>query len=122
MSPTQRSLALLRKEGWLAESVERWNAFTKTRRDLFKFIDIVAIRGNETLAIQTTSGTNVSARIEKIKLLPAADNWMLANSRTLEVHGWRRVGPRGKRKLWECRRIRLSPNTPVPQPTEPVEG
>ena len=42
-SPTQRSLAALRERGMLAEVVERWNPYTKTRKDLFGFVDIVAV-------------------------------------------------------------------------------
>lgn len=32
-SPTQRSLAMLRERGMLAEVVERWNPYTKTRKE-----------------------------------------------------------------------------------------
>ena len=102
-SPTQRSKAKLQREGYTVAITERWNSFTRTRQDLFGFIDLIALRGNETLAVQTTSGSNVSARIDKIKSLQSARVWLESNSRRIVVHGWRKVGARGKRKLWDCR-------------------
>ena len=101
-SPTQRSLAALRKDGWTCEIVEHWNSFSRTRRDLFGGLDILAIRDGETLGVQTTSGTNVSARLAKIKAEPRLAQWLRAGNR-LMVHGWRKVGARGAVKKWECR-------------------
>ena len=66
MSPTERTLKELRKRGYLAAVVERWNAFAKIRQDLFGLVDIIALRDGETLAVQTTSGSNVSDRVRKI--------------------------------------------------------
>ena len=37
MTPTQRSLAALRELGYLVEVVEKWNSFTRTRKDLMSF-------------------------------------------------------------------------------------
>ncbi len=102
-SPTSRTLKKLRDEGYLAEVVERFNYFTKRRNDLFSFIDVVAIRGDETLAVQTTSGSNVSARIAKIRATQASAIWLESPSRKIVVHGWAKRGARGKRKVWSCR-------------------
>lgn len=66
MSPTQRTLKHLRENGYLVQVVERWNAFARRRVDLFGFIDLIAIRESETLAVQATSASNVSARVKKI--------------------------------------------------------
>lgn len=107
-SPTQRSLAKLRADGWLVAVVERWNPYAKVRQDLFGFIDLLAIKGNETLAVQTTSGSNVAARFEKIRNTSAghaAGLWLASPNRRLVIHGWRKAGPRGKRKVWECREL-----------------
>ena len=107
-SPCQRSLKLLRDAGYFVAITERWNAFAKIRQDLYGFIDCLAIRDNETLAVQTTSGANVSARLEKMRYLSAVDFWLSSPSRTIEIHGWRKVGARGKRKLWECRKLQVT--------------
>jgi len=106
MTPMQRSLALLRKEGWTCGITEHWNPHAKRRFDLFGFIDIEAIRDDETLAVQTTTGANVAARVAKIKALPEAAMWLAAGNR-IEVHGWRKVGPRGKQKKWDVRRVEV---------------
>lgn len=108
MSPTQRSKAKLKAEGWpLIAVTERWNPFAHVRQDLFGFIDILACRENELLAVQTTSGPNVSARVEKIGANPAYQIWLASPNRRIEVHGWAKRGARGKRKLWTCRVVEM---------------
>jgi len=105
MSPTQRTLKEMRKRGYLCEIVERFNPWSKTRHDLFSFVDVLCIKGDETLAVQTTSGSNVSARIAKIAQTQAAALWLESPSRKIVVHGWALKGKRGKRKLWQCREV-----------------
>jgi hypothetical protein len=106
-SPTQRSLKWLRQRGFTAAITERWNPHAKLRQDLFGFIDIVALSSIcGIVAVQTTSGPNMAARISKIRDLLAAKVWLDAGGMII-VHGWRKVGARGKRKLWECREVRL---------------
>lgn len=108
-SPTQRSLKYLRDLGYTAEVTEHWNAFTKRRHDLFGFVDIVAVK-DTLVAVQTTSGTNVSARIAKItgdeKVRPKALAWLAAGGE-IHVHGWAVKGARGKRKKYEVRVVVL---------------
>ena len=69
ISPTQRTLKRLRdsEDYPLVSIVERWNAFAKIRQDLFGIIDLLAIdsKGN-TVGIQVTSYSNISARVKKI--------------------------------------------------------
>jgi hypothetical protein len=86
MTPTQRSLEALRKEGYLPVVVERWNPFAKIRQDLWGWADILAIRKNEVLAVQVTSGSNVSARIKKIQESETIAKVRDAGIR-IEVHG-----------------------------------
>jgi hypothetical protein len=66
LSPTQLTLRLLREDGWLVETVERWVPGANVRKDLFGWIDLLALRDGETLAVQTTSWSNMSARVHKI--------------------------------------------------------
>lgn len=109
MSPTERSLKNLRESGWTVARVEYWNAFCKRRVDVWKFGDLLACKpdGKPTL-IQTTSGSNVSSRIQKAK-----DNagpltaWLLAGGR-LVVHGWAKRGGRGEAKHWVMREVELT--------------
>ncbi len=92
MTPTARTLAALRKEGYVAGVVERWNAHTKTRSDFLGCIDIIAVREGETLGIQATSVANQTSRMKKLQGHDGAAAWLSAGNR-LEVWGW------GKYKL-----------------------
>lgn len=95
-SPTSRSLELLRAEGWIPWVVERWIPGANKRVDLFNFGDILAIRDGAVMIIQTTTASNVSSRIHKIKTSPFLPIVQKAKM-FIEVHGW------AKRKgRWAC--------------------
>ena len=103
MTPTQRSLAHLRAAGWQVAIVEHWNPFARIRQDLFGVLDLLAVRDGVTLGVQTTSGSNVSARVRKIaesETVPALRKagWLL------HVHGWRK-GANGR---WALREVDCS--------------
>jgi carbonic anhydrase len=104
VSPTQRTLALLRKEGYYATVVEHWNAFTKRRGDLFGIIDVLAVGRDSTVAVQTTSDSNVSARVNKLSESEALPKLREAGWVVL-VHGWKQDT---KTKRWQCRIVDLS--------------
>ena len=97
-SPTQRSLALLRERGLTAAIVEHWNPFARVRNDLFGFVDILAIGESLTLGVQTTSRSNMAARIAKIS---DHENWpaVLRAGWKMEVHGW----AKNKAGRWEVK-------------------
>jgi hypothetical protein len=88
-SPTQRSLKMMRDQGYLCEVTERWNQWAKIRQDLFNFVDILCIKDGKTVAVQTTSYSNISARIKKIQGL---DSYSIIKSAGWEivVHGWKK--------------------------------
>jgi hypothetical protein len=79
-SPTQLSLAWLKKEGYLAEVVEKWIPGANIRKDLWGWCDIVAIRDEETVAVQCTSWDNISSRCKKIAEIrhsrPSKKGWL----------------------------------------------
>ena len=102
MTPTQRSLAKLRAEGWLPEVVEKWIPRANIRKDLFGFIDIVAIKEGETLGVQATSYSHVSERVTKIAESEHVGMVRKAGWR-IEVWGWHKKGAR-----WECRIVDVS--------------
>ena len=90
VSPTQRTLKRLRDSGDypLIAIVEHWNAFAKIRQDLFGIIDLLAIdnKGN-TVGLQITSYSNISARIKKMESSDAISHLRDANW-VLLVEGW----------------------------------
>ncbi len=119
-SPVARSLALLRDEGWTACVVEHWigppdKPQLRRRKDAFGFGDILACCRRDfaptvrdyyqIMLIQSTDGSSLSKRISKAEALPEYGKWLDAGG-LVEFHGWAKRGPRGKRKLWTCKRVR----------------
>jgi hypothetical protein len=103
MSPTHRSLAHLKRLGYTAKVVEKRNPFARVRQDLFG-ADVLALKAGEPiLAVQCTSGSHVAARIEKLRAAGFIALWHSVGA-ALEVWGWAKQGPRGKRKTWALRR------------------
>ena len=98
-SPTSRSLQLLKENGYVPWISEHYNAFAHFRRDLYGFIDIVALHPDYRgiLAIQTTTGSNTSAREAKILGLPVHRLWVSCGNR-IQIHGWRKL-----KGHWKCR-------------------
>lgn len=87
-SPTELSLAHMRKQGCVAQVVEKWNPHARVRSDLFGCVDVLCLHPDgETIAVQATSRANVSSRVAKI-----AEVEHLAAIRRcgwrLVVHGW----------------------------------
>ncbi len=105
MSPTARSLAHLKELGYQAKVVEKWNPFAKIRQDLFG-VDLLALKPDEVLVIQATTGSNHAARRTKLEEAGFIALWNGAGV-TLEIWSWAQQGPRGKRKPWQVRRERL---------------
>lgn len=103
-SPTQRSLKWLRDKGYKVAITEHWNQWAKVRQDLFGFVDLLAVTEEgmgsmaHTLAVQTTSYSNMSARITKIRdseyyhVLKQC-GWLI------QVHGWKK----NKSNRWEVK-------------------
>jgi hypothetical protein len=102
LSPTQLTLRELRKQGYTAAIVERWNPHAKIRQDLFGCIDVLAVGLGNTLAVQCTSYANVSKRVRKIVEADAIGDMRDAGW-LIEVHGWRKVKGR-----WTCRVVDVS--------------
>ena len=89
-SPTQKTLARLRKENYdLVAITEHWNSFARIRQDLFGIIDILAIHKGDTIAIQVTSYSNISARVKKITESPSI-GFIRDAGWTILVEGWKK--------------------------------
>ena len=107
ISPVQRTLKLLRAEGYLAAVCERWNPHAGCRQDLFGFIDLVAIKEGETgvLAVQVTTHANLATHRKKLVGNDSVRVWLATGNR-VELISWAKRGPRGKRKVWTVKRER----------------
>lgn len=103
-SPTSRTLAYLRKLGWRAQVVERFNRFAKVRVDLFGFIDICCLGKSQkgVMAVQACAGASHAARRTKILGLQDARLWLECGN-SIYVISWAKQGARGERKTWTAR-------------------
>lgn len=113
-TPTVRlTLAELHKQGWLAEVVEKRLPRLNISKDLFGFLDILAIKDGCTLGVQVTSGSNVGSHVKKITSAPALGMVLKAGWR-VELHGWRKVKLKrgGRKEVYRCRVIRIEIATP----------
>lgn len=101
MTPTQLTLKEMRQRGYSCWIVEHWNSFARIRQDLFGIVDVLCIGHGETIAIQCTSYSNVSARVAKI-----ADNEYVPVMRKsgwkIYAHGWRKVKNRWTVREVDC--------------------
>lgn len=87
-SPTALTIDSLWADGCqLVQKVETWNPWAKKRNDLFECWDVLAIRDGQTIAVQTTSRSNISARVKKIAECESTAHLRKAGW-ILLVHGW----------------------------------
>ena len=97
-SPTSRTLKRLRDDGYLADVVEKWIPGANIRRDLYGFIDVLAVKDGHVLGVQATSYGNISSRVQKI-----TDHENIGIVRKagfhIEVWGWRKVKNRWRVKI-----------------------
>lgn len=91
MTPHERSRAKLAAEGYRFETVEHHQRYAVNTSDLFGCLDLLALRGLQTLGVQTTSVNNVAARRAKVVTSPFFEAMRDAGWRVV-VHGWRADG------------------------------
>jgi hypothetical protein len=100
-SPTQLTLKWLRDEGYLAEVVEKWLPGINVRKDLWGWCDIVALKDEETVAVQCTSWDNISSRCKKIAESDTVGPVRKAGW-NIWVIGWKKKDNRWVHKLVDC--------------------
>ena len=103
-SPTARTLALLREQGWDVENRQTWLPRAKRFRDAWGFADLEAMHPASpgVLLVQVTTGTNHAARKRKILAEPRARLALQCRNR-IQVISWR-LWHRGRpRPRWEPR-------------------
>ena len=107
LSPTQRTLKVLRAQGFKCAIVEHWNPHARIRQDMFGIIDIVALdhtRG--VLGVQCT-GSAFAEHHRKLtgERREACQDWLLTPGAYLELWGWRKVKKRrlGAVMVWKPR-------------------
>jgi hypothetical protein len=102
-SPTSRTLDHLREAGYpLVQVVEKWIPQARKRKDLYGIIDVLAVSETSIVGVQSTSASNVAARVAKIEDSEALPILRKAGIRVV-VHGWRKSKGR-----WVVREVDLS--------------
>lgn len=113
ISPTQRTLAFLKEEGYLVSIVERWIPIPSfpgggQRKDMFGIIDIIALdlKNGRCLGIQST-GSAYSEHFKKItgEGKEMAIAWLSIPCHDLYLYGWRKIKKvrGGKQMVWSPR-------------------
>lgn len=106
-SNTQRTLKWLRDQGYSAGIVERYLSYAGKfgkRKDLFGFIDIIAIDGNDIVAVQSCGQAFLEhhRKITKTEEIAAeAKKWLESGGRIILI-GWRKIKKTkgGKQMIW----------------------
>ena len=114
MTPTQRTMDALRKEGIRPGIVEKWNKHVHrggggfgVHQDLFGIIDIIAIDARRGIGGVQSTGSDFAGHMRKMTG-PGAEacvDWLLCPGAWLELWGWRKVKKRrgGKQMVWRPR-------------------
>lgn len=111
----ERSMKVLRKEGYIVGKTEHWNSFVPPhgiRQDLFGFIDALALPYPlpgwtfPITAVQCVN-THLPEHITKIQQNEAAQRWLALGQRIV-IHHWRQRS-KDKVKFWdlECIEVKL---------------
>ena len=107
MSNTQRTMALLKKDGMMCQVVEKWVKFKGgggVRKDLFGIIDVLAISEERgILGVQVCSMSGRTDHIKKITIVKRDETraWLCSGG-DLELHSWRKLKVKrgGKAMRW----------------------
>ena len=88
LTPSTRSIRMLREDGWLADNVER--SIGKVRFDAFGIGDILACLAEPPtiLLIQATSAPALANRRTKVQSSPALLDWIHSGGQ-FELHAWK---------------------------------
>ena len=100
-SPTARSLAFLRRNGWCAAVVEKWLPQANLRQDVWGFGDVLAAHPGDrvVMLVQVTTIDHVAHRLTKARSKPELAAWLRAGG-VFEIHGWVCRGGR-----WQVKRV-----------------
>ena len=89
------SLGLLTRKGFTCEVVEKWIPYANIRKDMFGLIDIVGIRKELMIGVQSTTLHNKLEHIKKALASPNLYKWLATNSMFV-IMSWEKDGSRWK--------------------------
>jgi len=82
----------MRSDGFMTGITEFFNSHTMRRKDLFGFIDFIAIGNGKCVAVQCCARSGIGSHRRKIveECGDAATEWIRCGN-TIEIHGWDRI-------------------------------
>jgi len=103
----------------IVEVVEQYNSYTRQRKDLFGFADLLAVRvGAEIAAVQVCSHGELNAHYRKVvdneEVLNKLKSFLSIPAATFYLYGWRKLknklkaGGYGKGYHWEAEIIEIT--------------
>jgi hypothetical protein len=109
ITTTTRSTVMCKKLGWHYAIVEKRIPKINITKDVWGFGDILVLDGKPgSMLLQTTSRGHVMDHFQKMKKYCRMEirRWLTAGNR-VELWGWSKRGPRGKRKRWTLDRFNI---------------
>ena len=105
VTPTRRTLAVLKDRGLSVAIVEKFNAFVGPhgiRQDMFGIIDIIALDHTSGVIGVQSCGNDFSGHYKKLTQEKAAEciDWLLTPGTSLELWAWRKVKIKRGGKAW----------------------
>jgi hypothetical protein len=99
------STKALEADGWTVGTVENRIPHTFITRDLYNFADLIAMAPSRgIMLIQATGGSNMAARIDKVRAEARHAIWLASGGR-IQVHCWVK---RANQKERECRVLEIT--------------
>ena len=107
MTPTERTLKLLRERNWHYAKCEFWNPWSHIRQDLFGLFDYIALDDRQgVVGVQISSYGDIKKHITKMTANPILQEWTNRGNRALVI-GWRQPILEGKKQKWEPKEVYL---------------
>jgi hypothetical protein len=102
-SPTQRSLKHMREAGYVCAIVEKWNPHARIRQDMFGFIDVLCVKGEDIVGVQACSGAGGDSA-ERVRKISEHENWpKICDAMRVVVQSWRK----NSKNRWVLREVEL---------------
>jgi hypothetical protein len=88
--PTQRTLEHMRELGYVCAIVEKWNPHARIRQDMFGFIDVLCVKGEDIVGVQACSGAGGDSA-ERVRKITEHANWpLICEAIRVVVQSWRK--------------------------------
>lgn len=102
MTPTQRTLKLMREQGRICWILEKWNPYAGIRQDVGGFLDLLCIDPVDGIVGVQSCGQSFSAHVKKMTEERNENMYEWLKHAKVELVGWRRVKLKrgGKAERW----------------------